>query len=127
MLLIIHIVHIVEGNLIEKVGRGHKLVGDTHVNTATIPARNNEGSTNICTSTQGRNCLQHYLTHTGEKSHKCEVCGKMFLRMGQLKRHNRIHTGERPYSCDVCGMSFNCSSSLKRHHLIHAVQKSRTV
>lgn len=61
----------------------------------------------------------HQLIHTGEKQHKCDVCGKSFTLRSNLTVHMRLHTGETPYHCNVCGKKFYDSNGLKRHRLVH--------
>lgn len=37
---------------------------------------------------------QHSSTHSGEKPHRCSVCGKGFLRRAAVRLHMRSHAGQ---------------------------------
>lgn len=59
----------------------------------------------------------------GEKSLKCDTCGKRFNFKSTLHIHIRIHTGEKPYVCKTCGKSFTQQGHLSSHILIHTGEK----
>lgn len=43
----------------------------------------------------------------------CPQCGRMFNHRNSLVYHLRSHSGERPHQCEVCGKSFFAASALK--------------
>jgi len=55
----------------------------------------------------------------GMKRYVCELCGKRFRRVNQLKRHAITHSDERPYGCRVCNARFKDPTNLRRHFLVH--------
>jgi len=46
---------------------------------------------------------------------KCpfDKCGQLFVKKFSMERHVKHHTGERPHKCVVCGRSFSEKSTLK--------------
>ena len=64
-----------------------------------------------------------YPYHPPPREHKCECCGKVFVRIDLLKEHMTVHTGARPYLCNGCGLYFSKKSNLARHSLLHLDHK----
>ena len=56
----------------------------------------------------------HFLTHTGEKPHKCTRCPKSFIQAGNLTDHLMTHTGEKPHTCVECDKSFSPADKMHR-------------
>ncbi|XP_017373967.1 zinc finger protein 165 isoform X2 [Cebus imitator] len=74
-------------------------------------------------SFKSQKLAKHAAVFSGEKTHKCNECGKAFRHSSKLVRHQRIHTGERPYECNECGKGFAGSSDLIRHQRIHTGER----
>ncbi|XP_055769900.1 zinc finger protein 568-like [Salvelinus fontinalis] len=61
------------------------------------------------------NLKVHERMYTGEKPYHCAHCVKSFKRLDTLKSHERTHTGEKPFHCSQCGKSFSQVGNLKTH------------
>lgn len=51
--------------------------------------------------TQKSGLVKHLLTHTQEKPHACDMCGKEFRYSSNLIMHKRSHLGNKDYECSV--------------------------
>lgn len=53
---------------------------------------------------------------TGEKTHECGECGKLFAQLKDLESHMLIHSIlPEIHECNVCGKSFSTLQHLKEH------------
>ncbi|CAH1791494.1 unnamed protein product [Owenia fusiformis] len=50
------------------------------------------------------------------KQFKCQTCGKKFGLRHNLKVHEYTHTGEKPHCCQHCGKGFAQTTSLQHHY-----------
>ena len=65
----------------------------------------------------------HMITHSREKSNKCNQCDYASSRADNLRTHLKTHTGEKPQKCSHCDFACSDPSSLRRH-LKHTVEKN---
>ena len=61
------------------------------------------------------------------KNHKCEVCGKSFTQVANLKKHiDDVHLKIKDYLCKYCDDAFNQHKKLMDHLLgYHKISKLR--
>ncbi|VDQ09266.1 unnamed protein product [Trichobilharzia regenti] len=68
---------------------------------------------------------RHQRTHSEIKQFVCDICKKGFTRSDHLMTHRRTHTGERPYECKLCDRRFARSDERNRHTKTHMRDKPR--
>ncbi|XP_078589098.1 uncharacterized protein LOC144869564 [Branchiostoma floridae x Branchiostoma japonicum] len=58
---------------------------------------------------------RHFHTHTGTEPYRCQLCGRGFLRRSDLSTHLRFHNKAKPFKCALCNKTYYQSGDLKRH------------
>ena len=62
--------------------------------------------------------------HDDSKSHKCDVCLKVFVSKSHLNMHYITHTGVKPFACEFCDRKYTQKYSLVQHQETHSENKS---
>merc|ERR1712127_300795 len=76
------------------------------------------------------------IVHLGLKINSCDVCEKSFMNDGHLQRHKLSHTGEKSLKCEYCDYKTAYTQDLNLHttkihtkdlpfHCAHCSQKFR--
>lgn len=55
------------------------------------------------------------LTHSKQKSHQCNGCGKKFIDQRTLERHQKTHSDDISYECTLCPAKSNRKDNIRRH------------
>ena len=58
-------------------------------------------SCEVLNEDHGNVLVKQGFTHTTEKAHTCDTCGKCFSLASQLKAHLAVHSGETPFTCGL--------------------------
>ncbi|XP_035519638.1 zinc finger protein 239-like, partial [Morone saxatilis] len=75
---------------------------------------------------KGYSCVSvlktHRMTHF-DKTFICDVCGKSFYHACHLTRHKLVHQDVRPYRCSTCGKGFTQAANLRSHQAVHTGER----
>lgn len=93
----------------------------SHVSTFRFHNRIHSGNLTKCDvknctfqTTRKSNLVQHRLTHSKEKPHQCEICGRAFSLAKNMRRHARQHdTNATIFNCNITNCSFKTLRSDK--------------
>ncbi|XP_016138188.1 zinc finger protein 271 isoform X2 [Sinocyclocheilus grahami] len=108
---------------------------ETFVSEASLKKHQDEfhsGVSHTCslclkTFTQAAGLRKHVrYVHEGERPHKCSECGRGFVKLSDLARHQRRHhydRGDGLFQCSQCERSFSQPSSLVLHRRTHTEEK----
>lgn len=58
---------------------------------------------------------RHLHIHRGTEPHRCNICGKGYIRHSDLVTHQRFHNKEKPFGCPQCSKGFCQRGDLNRH------------
>ena len=62
--------------------------------------------------------------HERAKDFKCRFCERSFGKADTRKYHEMTHTGEKPHECELCGRRFVQPAALRTHRKVHMRQKT---
>ena len=74
-------------------------------------------------SSQAGHLETHLEMHSGEKSNKCSQCDFTCSQAFNLRRHLKTHNGEKPNKCNQCDFALSQAGNLRAHFKTHSGEK----
>ena len=72
------------------------------------------------------NLLRHVkINHLQAKAGNCDICGRKFVSIDNLKEHRYIHLDVKPYSCDLCEKTYRNKCMMVRHKRSHFFESNK--
>ena len=56
---------------------------------------------------------------------ECDICGKVFSKLENLKSHQKMHSDKKPFKCGFCGKSFRAQNNMEKHQFQHVDEKMK--
>ena len=59
---------------------------------------------------------RHIIIHSeGKRTHKCDICGKLYSQKQYLRKHMLSHSNIRPFKCPVCSYAAKRKDHVRNH------------
>ncbi|XP_075229447.1 uncharacterized protein LOC142329053 [Lycorma delicatula] len=105
---------------------GSKFVKEANLKAHLQICKKEEIGCNLCSEIfySKTHLKKHEVTNHGAKpSTECNICGKAFVNVKDLKPHMRSHSQDKPFECKICGKRYKSVGNLNQHAKIHDINK----
>ncbi|XP_050422775.1 zinc finger protein 569-like [Adelges cooleyi] len=109
---------------VEKVDYNEENVVDDSLSALDSSVNTNSGSDRSGKRQMKKGRKKRGSSRSGERAclpaiHGCELCGKKWRTVTELKSHIQSHSTIRPYVCEVCGQAYKMKKALDVHVGMH--------